>query len=141
MQGMQGSRDLSSLCHHLQNDEASSLSPFPAVSLGFTILGEIFTYVTIEVVTFRLRSWCVLGVFLLPAFTRLENECQDLFESLRWNACVHILDLRFILSSERVIGNGVRTRVDSKGKAPSTGSSEEDRTCDAASRKTASPTH
>ena len=54
------------------------------MSLGFTILGEIFAYVTffynpaIEVVTFRLHGWCMLGVFLLSAFTRLEHECQDL---------------------------------------------------------------
>ena len=33
---------------------------------------------TIKVVTFRLRGWCVLGVFLLPAFTRLGHERQDL---------------------------------------------------------------
>ena len=32
---------------------------------------------TIKVVTFRLRGWCVLGVFLLPAFTRLGHEHQD----------------------------------------------------------------
>ena len=48
---------------------------------------------TIEVVTFRLRGWCMLGVFLLPAFSSLGHECQDLFESVRWNACVHRLDL------------------------------------------------
>ena len=33
---------------------------------------------TIKVLTFRLRGWCVLGVFLLPAFTRLGHERQDL---------------------------------------------------------------
>ena len=33
---------------------------------------------TIKVVTFRLRGWCVLGVFLLPAFTCLGHERQDL---------------------------------------------------------------
>ena len=33
---------------------------------------------TTEVVTFRLRGWCMLGVFLLPAFTRLRHEYQDL---------------------------------------------------------------
>ena len=33
---------------------------------------------TIKVVTFRLRGWCVLGVFLLPASTRLGHERQDL---------------------------------------------------------------
>ena len=45
--------------------------------------GEIFAYVTvfqsnIKVVTFRLRGWRVLGAFLLPAFTRLGHERQDL---------------------------------------------------------------
>ena len=59
----------------------------PAISLWLTILGEIFVYVTtfnptIEVVTFCLRGWCMLDVFLLPAFTRLGHECQDLL-SLR----------------------------------------------------------
>ena len=33
---------------------------------------------TIKVVTFHLSGWCVLGVFLLPAFTRLGHERQDL---------------------------------------------------------------
>ena len=32
----------------------------------------------IEKVTFRLLGWCMLGVFLLPAFTHLGHECQDL---------------------------------------------------------------
>ena len=56
---------------------------FSAMSRVFTISGEIFACVTvfnltIEVVTFRLRGWCMLGVFLLPAFTRLGHECQNL---------------------------------------------------------------
>ena len=38
----------------------------------------LFFNPTIKVVTFRLRGWCVLGVFLLPAFTRLGHERQDL---------------------------------------------------------------
>ena len=33
---------------------------------------------TIEVVTFRLHGWCMLVMFLLPAFTGLGHECQDL---------------------------------------------------------------
>ena len=50
---------------------------------GSPLLGEIFAYVTvfnqtIKVVTFRLRGWCVLGVFLLPSFTRVGHERQDL---------------------------------------------------------------
>ena len=32
---------------------------------------------TIQVVTFCLGGWCMLGVFLLPPFTGLGHECQD----------------------------------------------------------------
>ena len=71
------------LVDRFSKDLAVPSSAFPAISLGFTILGEIFAYMTffnptIEVVTFRLHGWCMLGVFLLPAFTRLGHECQDL---------------------------------------------------------------
>ena len=53
--------------------DRGSPSAFPAIYLGFTSFGEIFAYVTvfhptIEVVTFRLRGRCMLGVYLLPAF-------------------------------------------------------------------------
>ena len=56
---------------------------FPARSLGFTIFSEIFVYLTvfnptIEVVTFCLSGWCILGVFLLLAFIRLRHEHEDL---------------------------------------------------------------
>ena len=58
----------------------------PDRSLGFIILSEIcctcywgfFFNPTIEVVSFRHRGWCMLGVFLSPALTRLEQERQDL---------------------------------------------------------------
>ena len=56
----------------------------PAISLGFTTFWVRFLRKwpffnpTIKVVTFRLHGWCVLGVFLLPAFTRLGHERQDL---------------------------------------------------------------
>ena len=74
-------------------------------------MGEIFAYVTffffffflnqtIEVVTFRIRGWCMLGVFLLSAFTRLGHERQDL-PSLCDGAQT---SPRFTLSSERVLG-------------------------------------
>ena len=96
----------------------------PAISVGFTILGEIFAYVTvfnptIEVVTFRLHGWCMLDVFLLPAFTRLGHECQDL-----WSGCngmhMHRLDQGLYSHPKVFWGNGVRTHVNSKGKIPST---------------------
>ena len=75
---------------------SSSSSAIRAKSLDFTTLGEIFAYKTlggrvgwffvclgffyptIKVATFHLPGWCVLGVFLLGAFTCLGNECQDL---------------------------------------------------------------
>ena len=61
------------------------LSVFPAVSLGFTIFRDSFAYVTVfnptvEVVTFRLRGWRLLGMFLLQAFNCLGHECQDLLK-------------------------------------------------------------
>ena len=109
---------------------------------------------TIEIVTFRFRGWCVLGVFfLLPVFTRLRHECQDFFESVRWNACVHILDLGLCSHPKEFLGNGVRNHVNAKGENPlyrtkkkkkkkkKKSSSEEDRTHDAASSRTVSPTH
>ena len=58
---------------------------FPSYISGVHhFLGEIFCVCdrffnpTIKVVTFRLRGWCVLGVFLLLAFTCLGHERQDL---------------------------------------------------------------
>ena len=58
--------------------------------------------------------------------------------------CAQTLDIGLTIlsiSSKRVLGNGDRTHVNSKGKIPSTGSSEEDQTDNAASCRTASPTH
>ena len=43
------------------------------------------------------------------------------FESMRWNARVHRLDLRLYSHPKEFWGNGVRTPVNSKGKIPSTG--------------------
>ena len=62
-----------------------------AISLGFTTSAYVTVFnPTIGVVTFRLRGWCMLGVFLLPAFTRLMSGSV---ESVRWNACAHRLEL------------------------------------------------
>ena len=65
------------------------------------------------------------------------------FESVRWNVYVHRLDLGLCSHLKEFLGNGVRTHVNSKGKIPSTGkkiSSEEDRTREGASSRTASLT-
>ena len=74
---------LSSLSVSSCISHSTSSSVFPAIS-AVCHLGEIFVYVTIffhptiEVVTFHLHEWRMLGVFLLPAFTHLGHECQDL---------------------------------------------------------------
>ena len=43
------------------------------------------------------------------------------FESVRWYACVHRLDLGLYSHPKEFWGNGIRTHVNSKGKVPSTG--------------------
>ena len=66
---------------------------------------------TIEVVTFHLRGWCVLGVFV-----------AGIHPSRTWMLrCFQFAQTKplFILSSENVLGNGVRTHVNSKRKIPS----------------------
>ena len=40
------------------------------------------------------------------------------FESVRWNACVHRLDLGLYSYPKEFWGNGVRSHVKSKGKSP-----------------------
>ena len=66
---------------------SSSSSVLPVIYLGFTIFREIFAYVAffffffnpaVEIVTFHLCGWCMLALFLLPAFSHLGHECQDL---------------------------------------------------------------
>ena len=63
------------------------------------------------------------------------------FESVRWNADVHRLDLGLYSHLKEFWVNEVRNHVNSKGKITSTRGSEEVQTRDAASRRTASPTN
>ena len=93
----------------------------PVISQGspfwvrFWRMWPFFFNPTIEVVTFPLRGWCMLGVFLFPAFTRPGHECQDL-----WSPCdgMHVCTDSH---PKEFLGNGVRTHVNSKGKITSTG--------------------
>ena len=80
-----------------------------------------FSNPTIEVVTFRLRGWCMLGVFLLLAFTRLGHECQDLLSPCDgMHVCTDWTSLHTLIRKS-FLGNGVRNDVNnSKGKIPST---------------------
>ena len=79
------------------------------------------------------HAGCVFVAGIHPSRTRVSGS----FESMRWNA------YRLCLYSHlrKFLGNGVRTHVNSKRKIPSTEGSEEVQTRDAASHRTASPTH
>ena len=113
-----------------------SSSAFPAVSLGL-ILGEIFAYVTFFSSSHRgshiLSLWMVHAGYVYvagiqPSRTRM---------SMCWNACILRLDLSLYSHPKEFLGNGVRTHINSKGKIPSTGRSE-DWTHDATSHRTPS---
>ena len=60
---------------------------------------------------------CVFVASIHPSRTGTSGS----FESVRWNACVHRLDLGLHSLLLEFWGNGVRTCVNSKGKIPSTG--------------------
>ena len=101
-------------------------SAFTVRSLGFTIVGEIF--VTVFFFVFFIQSLCSVYVdgprwvcFLLPAFTHLGHECQDLLSSCDENSCAHRLDLGLYSHPKEFWWNGIRTHINSKGKIPSTG--------------------
>ena len=75
---------------------------------------------TIKVVTFRLRGWCMLGVFLFPAFTPLGHERQDLLSPCdEMHVCTDYTSV-YTLIRRSFGGNGVWTHANSKGKIPST---------------------
>ena len=63
------------------------------------------------------RAGCVFAAGIHPSRTWTSGS----FESVRWNACVHKLDLGLYSHPKEFWGNGVWTHVNSKGKIPSTG--------------------
>ena len=105
-----------SLIFGVHHSSSSSSSSFPGYISGVHHFGWDFCicdrfvfllffflpHPTVEVVTFRLRGWCVLGVFLLLAFTRLGHERQHQKRAMKC-MCAKTRP-RFILSSERVLG-------------------------------------
>ena len=100
-----------------------------------------FFYSTIEVVIFRLGTWCMLGVVFVAGIRLSRTWMSGSFEFEQWKLECMCAQTRsqFILSSERLLGNEVRTHGNSKGKIPSTRGSEEGWNCDAASCRTVSP--
>ena len=97
----------------------------------------------IEAVTFRLHGWCM---FLLPAFTYLGYESQDLLSPCDgMHICVQTRPRFFVVvffPSERVLGESepMLTPME-KSPQPEIFFPEEDRTHDAASSRAPSPTH
>ena len=63
------------------------------------------------------RAGCVFVAGIHPSRTWTSGS----FESVRWNACMHRLDLGLYSHPKEFWGNGVWTHVNSKGKIPSTG--------------------
>ena len=98
---------------------------------------------TIEVVTFHLHGWCMLGVFLLPAFTRLGHECQDLLSPCdRMHVRTDWTSV-YTLICKGSWGMESEPMLTPREIFPLLKKffSEEDWTHDAASSRTASPTH
>ena len=95
---------------------------------------------TIEVITFRLPGWCMLDVLLLPAFNHQGHECEVRATEC---TCAHILTSVYTLIRKSFGRMESEPMLTPREKSPQPGkfSSEEDRTHDAASRRTASPTH
>ena len=100
---------------------------------------------TLEVVTFHLRGWCMLGVFLLQAFTFLGHERQDLWVCAMECMCAQT---RPQFSVHTLIGKSFRgmesePMVTPRGKSPLLEKffPEEDWTHNAAQSRTVSSRH
>ena len=85
----------------------------------------------------------MLGVFLLPAFTYLGHECQDLLS--RWDGILVCTDLTLVYTLIRKSFGEMLSEPMLTPKEKSTVlekfSPEEDQTQDAASSRTVSPAH
>ena len=87
---------------------------------------------TIKVATFRLRGWCVLGVFFVAGIHPSRTWTSGSFESVRWNACLHRLDLGLYSHPKEFWGMEFEPMLTPREKAPLPKMSpEEDRTRDA----------
>ena len=101
----------------------------PAISLGFTILSEIFCVcdrfcnptIDSDWGSHIPSSWVVhAGCVFVVSIHLSRKWMSGSFESVRWNTCVHRLDLR-LYSHPRVLGKRSRNPYQLQGKIPSTG--------------------
>ena len=83
------------------------------------------------------HAGCVFVAGIHPSRTWMLGS----FEFVWCNACVHRIDLGLYSHPKEFLEYEISTPVNSKGKIPSTGGSEEGETHDAASSRTVSPTH
>ena len=96
---------------------------------------------TIEVVTFHLNGWCMLGVFLLPAFTRLEHKRHDLLSRCHgMHVCTDQTSV-YALILGGMESEPMLTPRENSPELPENVFPEEDQTHDAASSRTESPTY
>ena len=104
---------------------SSSFSVYPAISLRFTIFGEIFEYVTIFQSNHRgshiLSSWMMHAGCVFEANIHQSGTWMSGPLSLRdeMHVCADWTSV-CTLSWKNSLGNGVRTHVNSKGKITST---------------------
>ena len=69
---------------------------------------------TIEVVTSRLREWCMLGVLFLPAFSPLGHEIQNRVST--YDGMHECTDLGLYSRPKEFLRNAAKTHVNSMGK-------------------------
>ena len=94
----------------------------PAISLGFTIWVRFlrrspFSNPNFQVVIFRLRGWCMQGVFLLLAFIRLGHGCQNLLSPCDGMHVYTQTKPRFVLSPESFGGTDSEPMLTPRGKS------------------------
>ena len=117
----------------------SYISEFHHFGWGFCVCDRFFNP---AIESHILSSWMVHAGCVFVAGIHLSRTwTSGSFESMQCNACVHRLDLGLYSHWKGVWGNGVRICVYSMGKLPSIECSEENRSHNAASCRTASPTH
>ena len=96
---------------------------FPAIPLGFTILGEIFAHVTVFKSNHRashiLSSWMVHAGCIFVAGIHLSRiGMSGSSESMPGNTCVHRLDLGLCSHAKKFLGTESEPMLTPREKSP-----------------------
>ena len=92
--------------------------------LDLMIFKMTFSFYALQVnysLSVELNLITVQGVFFVASIHPFRTRMSGSFESVRWKACLHRLDLGLYSYLKEFWGNGARTHVNSQGKIPSTG--------------------